>query len=204
MKKILLAIGLMLSAPVWAASVFKNGQEWLQPSDFEGVARSEVNTACPAAAGRLCSGTLAGVDVTGFVFASIAEVNALMANYGVPAPDLCGGSAVRVPGSSWAPAAFADFAPTLVVPGAQFLEAMASDANICDAVTDVTCDFVQSGFIGIQSEAAQGDGYCTGPGGADGVWLYRTLPVSIATLGHPGLWVLGLGLLLLAGRRLAT
>lgn len=183
-----------------AAPVFRDGKEWLQPADFNNLSRAELDAVCPVSAGRRCTGSIDGTDVTGFVFASIADVSALMATYGAPAPDVCGGSAAREPDSTWLPAILDDFATTEVFPGDQFLEGNVSDANICDAIDDPDCNFVQNGFIGVQSEDGTGDGFCAGPGDISvGVWLYRPLPLAgIPMLNFPGLLLLALGLILLA------
>lgn len=192
---------LVQAATAFAAPVFKDGKEWLQPADFTNLSFAQIDAVCPASAGRVCTGSIDGTDVTGFVFASIADVRALMASYGAPAPDHCTGAAAREPDSSWLPAILADFGPTAAFPDSRFVEGNVSDASICAAIDDPTCDFVTNGFIGVQSEDSRGDGFCAGPGDIrTGVWLYRPLPpAGISTLSLPGLLLLALGLILLAG-----
>jgi len=203
-----LTIAILLHAiPSQAASVIKDGKEWLQPADFVNITWDQIDALCPISSARECTGLLGGIDITGFTFASIAEVNALMATYGVPQPDLCGSEAARVIDSVWATAAFADFSLTSEFDGNRFLEANASDANICDAISDPNCQSDQYGFIGIQSAVSLGDGYCAGPGSiAIGAWLYRAYspaPVAISTLNTYGLLLTAFGLLLVASRRLS-
>ena len=204
--RVLTVVILFQAIPTQAASVIKDGNEWLQPADFVDVSWEQIDAICPATSDRVCTGSLGGIDITGFIFASIEEVNMLMATYGVPLPDLCGGSAARVEDSAWAPAAFADFSPTEEFDGNRWLEGNTSDANICDVIIDPFCTFDQNGFIGIQSAVDLGDGYCAGPGSISiGVWLYRPYspaPVSVTTLSNYGLLLAIFGLLLVATHRL--
>lgn len=207
MKKIMIALAIAVLAqamPSLAASVIRDGKEWLQPADFVDISWAEADAACPLASARQCTGVLGGIDVTGFTFASIAEVNSLMATYGVPQPDLCGGSAGRVDGSTWVPLIFADFSPTAVDPGARFLEGNVSDADICAAISDPNCIGSSIGFLGIQSDDTLGDGYCAGPGSiSTGVWLYRgylPTPLAVPGPGLPAMLLAGLGMLYLAFR----
>ncbi|MDX2427742.1 MAG: hypothetical protein QNK22_03550 [Xanthomonadales bacterium] len=206
--KVLTVAILLQATPSQAASVIKDGNEWLQPADFVDISWQQIDAICPATSDRVCTGSLGGIDITGFIFASIEEVNMLMATYGVPQPDLCGGSAARVEDSAWAPAAFADFSPTEEFDGNRYLEANVSDANICDAIIDPFCDFEQNGFIGIQSDVDFGDSYCAGPGSIPiGAWLYRPYspaPVAITTLSNYGLLLAIFGMLLAASRRFSV
>ena len=76
---------LTLVAPSWGQSVMRDGKEWLQPAAFDGLSWNDVADVCPAPGG-LCSGTLSGIDVTGYKWASVDDTNALFNSYGVSPP----------------------------------------------------------------------------------------------------------------------
>lgn len=80
--KILAVAILLFALPSWTQSVIRDGKEWLQPIAFVGLSWDEVSAVCPACSG-LCSGTLGGIDVTGYTWGSINAINALFNSYGV-------------------------------------------------------------------------------------------------------------------------
>ena len=55
-----------------------NGREWLQPSLFNDLSWNDIDAVCPEGS---CKGMLNGVDVTGWRWASIDEVKALLHYY---------------------------------------------------------------------------------------------------------------------------
>ena len=71
--------------PSWvqSSSVIRDGKDWLQPVDFTNLSWDDVNAVCPAGA---CAGTLNGIDVTGYFWASAGDVNALINSYGIDPP----------------------------------------------------------------------------------------------------------------------
>lgn len=82
-----------------------DGKEWLQPALFTNLSWNDINAACPEG---LCAGVLNGIDMNGWTWASVDDVNALF-NYYIgsdelgPEPDRY--SAEESP---WAPAFYED------------------------------------------------------------------------------------------------
>lgn len=65
-----------------ANSVIVDGKEWVQPSLFNGVSWEDVNDVCPSAFGvHSCTGTLDGINLKGWRWATSAEVRALVNTY---------------------------------------------------------------------------------------------------------------------------
>lgn len=65
---------------VEAAEVIVGTRNWVQPDWFDDISWHDVNATCPAATG-LCSGEIAGVDVTGWTWATSAEVTDLINSF---------------------------------------------------------------------------------------------------------------------------
>jgi len=86
-------------------TVTVNGREWAQVDLFAGLSWNDVNAVCPAGA---CSGHLKGYDMTGWIWASIDDLNALFNHY--IGSDLLGPGPdqLNMFNSVWAPAFFAD------------------------------------------------------------------------------------------------
>jgi len=65
-------------------TVLANGLEWLQPSAFSDGHQhwSDINRVCRAVVGGVCQGTLEGLDLHGWTWASSAEVRALFNAFG--------------------------------------------------------------------------------------------------------------------------
>ncbi len=195
----LLAVAILLIAtPSWAQSVIRGGNEWLQPVDFVNLSWDTVNTACPPP-GNLCAGSLNSIDVTGYTWASLAEVDALLAGYGVPP------SPTLEAGSSWAPAVFADFLPAASPPNQIF--GLFSDAPI--AVGQVL-----GGSLVDEPAPLDDDIHIHQPvpstltNVAVGHWFYRaaapaTPATSVPTISAYGLVLTVLGLIIVATRRLS-
>ncbi len=99
----LLFLVFLHAMPSWGQAVIRGGKEWLQPASFIGQSWESVNAVCPSG---VCNGRLSAIDITGYTWASEADVNNLMSAYGVPAPY------VEVVSSSWSARPFADFQPT--------------------------------------------------------------------------------------------
>lgn len=103
---------LFQAAPSWAQSVVRAGKEWLQPLDFVNLSWNNVAAVCPPPSGA-CSGFLNGIDVTGYTWATVDDMNALFSSYGIvppmgPGPDDQGGGI----NSPWAPLLHSDFDAT--------------------------------------------------------------------------------------------
>ncbi len=82
------------------------GREWAQVDLFADLSWNDINTICPAG---LCSGVLNGFDMTGWMWASVEDLNSLFNHYiGFaalgPGPDTYG----EGKNSTWAPAFFND------------------------------------------------------------------------------------------------
>ncbi len=66
-------------------TVIVNGKEWEQPSRFTGVLWEEINAVCPSAEGvHSCNGLLNGIDLSGWIWATGADVQALIDTYAGP------------------------------------------------------------------------------------------------------------------------
>lgn len=59
-------------------TVWVDGREWAQVNNFTGVTWNEVDAVC---AGEFCSGKLNGYNVTGWVWASVDDLNGLFNSY---------------------------------------------------------------------------------------------------------------------------
>lgn len=88
------------------ANVIKDGKEWMQPADFTYNLFSDFANACPA---DPCTGSINGIDLTGWTWATGADVNALYALYGIPSAPPNSHS----DNSSWVDAIAEDFTLTL-------------------------------------------------------------------------------------------
>lgn len=93
------------------APVTVNGLEWLQPIDFINKSWNTINTICDATSG-LCNGSLGGNDITGWTWASVADMNQLF-NYFIGSTEMGPGydSYLEV-GGTWATSVLAIFTPT--------------------------------------------------------------------------------------------
>jgi hypothetical protein len=114
---LLVALALSWAGSAVAIPIIVDGKEWLQPKDFTDLSWNDINAVCPAAAGGVCSGSLNLIDVTGYTWAALDQVNALFnaiigANVLGPGPDF----ANIAPAGTWFDEIVgAGFAPTLVV-----------------------------------------------------------------------------------------
>ncbi len=124
---ILMLYALTFANPGWAASVVVEGKEWLQPREFDHYTWNQVNAVCPVGS---CTGVLPGssVDLTGFTWASVNEVNALFNHY-IGTPVLGPGPAeYNEADSSWAPAFHNDFSLTWLDAGIRSVSGMTRDS----------------------------------------------------------------------------
>ncbi len=55
-----------------------NGIEWIQPALFTNLSWNDINAICPEG---VCAGVLNGYDMTGWMWATIEDVNALFNHY---------------------------------------------------------------------------------------------------------------------------
>lgn len=92
------------------AYVDTQGREWVQVKAFKGVSFAAVDQICPNDGVTPCTGTLMGVNLTGFVWATKAQVQELFAE-GVPEMakvETVGGPAYTLPALGF----FGSFLPT--------------------------------------------------------------------------------------------
>jgi hypothetical protein len=176
-----LALALLLQTSTsWAQPVSRDGKEWLQPVDFTNLSWNDVNAVCPAG---VCAGTLNGVDVTGYTWASVAGVNALFSEYGIVPPLPPTPTLYIELDSTFAPDFFADFTPSDVfrarlrawsrdrasapVGPVGAYAPLISDNDLPDA------DIIQSEYFQVKTTA----------NAATGVWLWRssTAAPTVAT-----------------------
>ena len=86
-------------------------REWRQVADTKGISWNEVATVCDDSTGE-CSGIVGSVDLTGWTWASVEDVNGLFNNYLVPESLGPGPDRIEMNKSTWAPAILSDFMPT--------------------------------------------------------------------------------------------
>jgi hypothetical protein len=120
-------LALTFANPDWAGSVVVEGKEWLQPREFTNISWFQVSAVCPAGS---CAGALPGssVDLTGFKWASVNDVNALFNHY-IGTPVLGPGPGEFADsGSSWAPAFQNEFSLTWLDAGVVSVSGMTRDS----------------------------------------------------------------------------
>lgn len=115
----LLVVTTTPSVSTYAAGVVINGREWRQLTETTNFTWNEVATVCPAEGGA-CSGSLGGVNFTGWIWATALEVgDHLFRSYIPTFPSSLTEEFTEI-GSSWGPAFFSDFEPTLAATGSDF------------------------------------------------------------------------------------
>ncbi len=92
-------------------TVLIGDREWRQVADTKGISWVDVWTVCDDSTGE-CFGIAGSVDLTGWTWASVDDVNGLFSNYLTqeslgPGPDR-----IEMDKSAWAPALLSDFLPT--------------------------------------------------------------------------------------------
>ncbi|MEK0274926.1 CARDB domain-containing protein [Vibrio vulnificus] len=84
-----------------------DGKNWAQPADFVNLSWNDINSVCPEAIGGVCgAGQLNGIDMSGWVWASINEVGDLFISpvFGIPDAVLIENDGrVQEVDSTWAP-----------------------------------------------------------------------------------------------------
>jgi hypothetical protein len=114
--------GLVVLAFGWAGSasaapmppVTVDERLWLQPLDFVNHSWNDIASVCDASTG-VCNGSLGGNLLTGWTWASIADLNALFTSFGIPGftGSNTGFALDTGADSVWAPLFLASFVPTL-------------------------------------------------------------------------------------------
>ncbi len=194
----------LFSTAALAQPVIKDGKEWLQPADFLNLSWDDVALVCDPGTG-LCDGELNSIDVTGYTWASVDDVNGLFNTYGVT-PPLSGDDAVWQANSSWAPSFLNQFHPVIHLEYRSVwgvVRAAPNNSNLvyCPWMIDSNNDaYADSAVNGANCSRAYPD--------ADlGVWLYTVAGSMIATpVPTAPTYVLiftVLGLLVIATRRLS-
>lgn len=99
-------------------SVIALGREWAQPSLFTNLSWFDIAAVCPT--DGACAGTLNGLDVSGWQWAKVDDVNALLNSYGVTPPLSGAGDSSEGPNLGWySNFAAAGFKPTIDWPDRQ-------------------------------------------------------------------------------------
>jgi hypothetical protein len=162
-----------------------NGQQWLQPLDFVNHSWNEMAAVCDPGTG-LCSGSLGGSDLTGWMWAGIPEVNSLFNAFGIPGFTGTGESSAvaYLADSAWAPNFLATFLPTGVGHVSGFIRnPYLVNQNVVGEVADNVFIPVRGGFIAdfARTHIAVGPDEDT-PSALYGGWFYRAEVSSPATL----------------------
>ncbi len=164
------------------STINADGKEWAQTDVFWGLNWNEVDAVCPESTGGVCNGVLNGYEVTGWIWASNSDVEALYSSYGISPPMSPANQQVNEFGSLWAPAFFAagwvsynDGSPEMFEwSGSQGWvrdSVDSSDANWADIV-----DFIDES-IGLPDSARSGRVLAkTYAAGRLGAWIYRPIP----------------------------
>lgn len=148
-----------------------------------------------------CSGTLNTIDVTGYTWATIDDINALFNSYWGFEPPMSGPDFRSANNTPWAPAFLADFQSTCIsglsTPGVEgnSRELESADSPYTPYLEDGT-DEVPSGWVDYaQDESAT----------RFGAWLWKneTNVTAVPTLSAHGLVFTILGLLVIATRGLS-
>lgn len=92
-----LALGALVSLTSTASAGFidSQGREWLQVSAFKGKTWASIDALCPVDGVTTCSGTLGGVDITGYVWATQEQVQGLFAEF---LPEMAESETLGAPG----------------------------------------------------------------------------------------------------------
>lgn len=79
-----LATLMCCSSATFAATVFDDGhgKEWRQVTDTQGISWSDIASACPLNGISACNGSVDGVNLTGWTFASAQQVGDLFSYFG--------------------------------------------------------------------------------------------------------------------------
>ncbi len=118
MKRSIWILGLtflIYAGPSLAVPVIRDGKEWLQPVSFMNVSWNDVVAKCPPPT-HACTGTLNFINLSGYTWAAVADINSLFNAYYVLPPFIGATPAQRfTTGSTWAPMVFTSgFFPTYV------------------------------------------------------------------------------------------
>jgi hypothetical protein len=154
------------SAVSWADPVTRAGKEWLQPADLTSLTWNEVAAVCPPPVGE-CAGLLNGIDVTGYTWASVDEVNALFNAYGI-VPPLGPGPDNFSEDGTWAAGILADFTAT----GNTLVWGWTrSEVDGANAYTAFVEEDEEGGVVDVASTLLANPK--SGSASSQAVWLYR-------------------------------
>ena len=70
-------------APILDTVFAPDGREWAQPVHFGGLSWQDIEAVCPQLADGVCTGSLNGWDMTGWIWADAGDVSALFNAYGL-------------------------------------------------------------------------------------------------------------------------
>ncbi|QFU74431.1 hypothetical protein EY643_01490 [Halioglobus maricola] len=170
---LLAIITLVVSMPARAVEV--DGREWLQPVDFINLSWLDVAAVCDSDTGA-CNGMLGAIDVTGYTWANVDDVNALFNSFGV-SPPLAGPDAIAEIDSAWAPAFFAaGFISTGCCGTSIIATCRETQGGVFNAIAPTIID----GADGFQDNAETNFGVPDSNPATDiGAWLYRDIPTVV-------------------------
>ena len=188
-NRLILAVTIALicgSSNAIAATVFNDGhgKEWRQVTDTQNISWSDIASVCPLNGTSACNGTVDGVNLNGWVFASVDEVGQLFSYFG----EFPGGiTQVHVPSTSNA----GEFLDTAIGP--------TYTDNIVRRVMGWTSTPTPGGSIWVAEvwdlspDNPNGDFWTTddnfGPGQASSVgsWMWRS---SVSAVPEPATWAM--------------
>lgn len=202
---IVLTITLLLQTTVsWAAPVVRDNRMWLQPADLVNVSYDDAIAVCPAP-DFVCKGSLNGINVTGFTFASYRDTYDLLNGYGIDPPitEFLFNQEIT---KSQLTEILADFQPTYTGDDQGEILGLVRetfDDGILFAASTLVVWVNLNGPNEFYSEVNTFNGYNL-PGFSPflGVWLYRDIK-PVPTLSTYGLLMAMLGLFGIAGYRLS-
>lgn len=192
--KFVLVAATLLPLMAQATPVTIGEREWQQPDLLAGFSWNELASVCPTDGG-LCSGSLAATDLTGWRWATVADVAALFSTFdGHPGNR---GSHSETD-SAWAPSFMSLFSPTLERPGASIVFGWTRSTDHFGGRYSVyMIDHRYAGALDTTRVRRLMSGNIASP--IIGAWLYRDIrvaaavpepaPIALMALGFAGLLV---------------
>ena len=165
-------VALATAEPAAAAEISDdgNGKRWRQLTETTGLTPSEVAQVCPRGGKTRCSGSIGARDLSGWVWATAAQVQALMGRY-EPAILTADPTVVGGPEYLFSAMGFLeDMAPTMSVTGYNFHHSFTAGWTSSDLRP-----FASAGFGWYPIGGSFGVGPATNPDPIQfyGVWLWR-------------------------------
>lgn len=179
--------------------VVYEGNEWAQPAQFVNLSWDEINARCPAPTG-LCTGTLNGLDITGFTWASDSEVvTFLSGRFGVPPPHF------TYTNSAWAPAVFTRFSSTFDDEFLRALQGWTSTTDLPSPEQAIINFVIVFDALGNAPDVSAVLSVVKSESRINlGAWFYRPVSTAVPTMSIHGLIIAVLGLFMVAVSRLSS